>query len=119
MLLFVKFLTKVSTSITSGIIHALRFRCEVRGGGDSREKGVLSYSGPSIDAITIQNPRTVADFAIDNISYGNATAAPEPAAASLAMLGWAAIVSVWILRRGDLRLLVQSRFSSMKTSALS
>ena len=54
------------------------------------EKGVLSYSGQSINAITIQNPRTVAAFAIDNISYGNTTTVPEPAAASLAILGWAA-----------------------------
>jgi len=51
------------------------------------EKGVLSYSGNSFDSIQIQSPRSVGDFAIDDVAYGNSTAVPEPGTASLAILG--------------------------------
>ncbi len=51
--------------------------------------GTFSYSAASINAITIQNPRTIADFVIDDITYGNSTPTPEPAAAWLAIAGLA------------------------------
>jgi hypothetical protein len=54
--------------------------------GTNYATGTLSFSG-SLDAIKIQNPRSVADFAIDNITYGNSTATPEPRAAWLVIAG--------------------------------
>ncbi len=54
------------------------------------ERGVLSYSGQSINAIQIQNPRSVAAFAIDDVLYGNVTTVPEPGATLAAILGLAA-----------------------------
>jgi hypothetical protein len=60
--------------------------------GTNYATGTLTFTG-SLDALKIQNPRSVADFTIDDITYNAVTPAPEPAAALLAIAGFAVLLA--------------------------
>ncbi len=60
--------------------------------GATYATGALSFSG-TLDAIRIQNPMTVADFAIDDITYYSAST-PEPWTACLTILGLAGALAL-------------------------